>query len=403
METTPRVCTWATLLALLLVPITALGQEFEGFDDFLDLFEATEQDHRAVLAEQFIEWQESRGGFPIAEPGGSVLFFYLAAPGEDEVHLTGDFLARSHFNVFWMFPGEPMAQVGQVFYARRSFESDARLDYAYVVDGETIRDPLNPRTLFSGTGGGEVSELVMPEHNLPSATEKRQGVDEGLLVLLDEPNDPPVTIYLPPGYDSDQRYPTLYTTDGSAWLELIRLPTILDNLISEEKISPLIVVMIDVTEDRSSWYQYNPEYLRYLERVIERIDAEYSTRPDPGSRIHIGTSAGGRATVYVGMERPELFEKVASLSPSFSGPVSYWEPYFSGRRQPPGNLSVWMSAGTYEGYIYDDVRTMQAFFDRAGLSVMTAYNPQGHSFGAWQENAIEALRFFLAPGQESTD
>lgn len=403
MDTTIRGGFWATLLAVLLVPVTALGQEFEGFDDFLERYEATEQGHRAVLAEQFIEWQEAGGGFPIAESSGSVLFFYLAGPGEDEVHLTGDFLARSHFNVFWMFPGESMEQVGQVFYARHRFESDARLDYAYVVDGETTLDPLNPRTIFSGTGGGEVSELVMPEHNVPSEIEKRQGVAEGMLVSLDDPNNPPVTVYLPPGYDSDESYPTLYTADGSAWLELIGLPTILDNLISEEEISPLIVVMIDATENRSSWYQYNPEYLSYLERVIERIDAEYSTRPQPGSRIHIGTSAGGRATVYAGMERPELFEKVALLSPSLSGPVFYWEPYFAGRRHPPRNLSVWMSAGTYEGYIYDDARTMQEFFDRAGLSVMATYNPQGHSFGAWQADAIEALRYFLAPSDESAD
>jgi enterochelin esterase-like enzyme len=389
------------MFVLALAPSGLRAQQFTGFDDFLRTYEAALPEARPGLLQAFIEWQRPRGGFPVVEQGGNVVFFYAAKGGERDVRVVGDFRPSSFFSVYWDTAGETMKRVGSVFYRRHAFEPDARIDYALVVDGSRMPDPLNPRTLVSGPGGGEVSELVMPGHRLPREAVERPGGPKGTVHIVQEPwATPKITVYLPPGYDPSNRYPTLYTADGSAWVELVRLPTILDNLIADAAIEPVIAVMIDPGHDRSSWYSYNPEYLAYLRRVVEYADQHYSTRRAADQRLHAGTSAGGRAAAFVGLELPGLFSNIAMLSPAFSGPVYFWEPYFSGRKRPAPTLRVWMSAGSYEGYIHRDAQAMQSYFERVGIPTRAVYLRQGHSFGAWREGAASMLRHFFPPRRD---
>jgi enterochelin esterase-like enzyme len=257
-------------------------------------------------------------------------------------------------------------------------------------------DVLNSRKVISGPGGGEVSELVMPKHRVPAETLPREGIPHGTLRVVQELwATPKVTVYVPPGYDSSKRYPTLYTADGSAWNELIKLPTILDNLISDRAIEPLIAVMVDATNDRRGWYYYNPEYLTYVRRVLDYVDSHYSTRARADQRAHVGTSAGGRAALYVGLELPNFFEKIGMLSPSLDAPAYMYEPYFSGSKRPNRNLEVWLSAGSYEGSIYRDTQTMEAYFKRVGVRTRSVYLHQGHSFEAWREATPNMLKYFF--------
>lgn len=390
------------LLGLFLVPSDTRAQEFSDFSDFLARYEGERAETRPEIVRAFIAWQNSRGGFPIVGAAGEVVFVHFGDMSDSTVQLVGDFKPRSPIDVYWSPEGETLERVGStVFYLRRTFEPDARIDYGFRIDGALAVDRMNPRRIVSGPAGGvEVSELVMPIHRLPEEPIERAGVPSGTLHGLTEPwMEHRVTVYLPPGYDSSRTYSVLYTADGSAWAELIRLPTILDNLIAAGRIEPIIAVMIDSAPDRSAWYSYNPEYLEYLVRVVEYVDARYATRPLPTARVHAGTSAGGRATAYVGFEIPNLFHNLGLLSPSFSGPIYYWEPYFSGQSRPNPNLRIWMSAGTYEGYIHRDTQTMQRYFERVGIPVESVFFHQGHSFGAWREASIEMLEHFFRVGR----
>jgi enterochelin esterase family protein len=383
------------LVLLLLCPWITAAQDFVDFDDFLRRYEATPESLKPALAQAFVNWQRRRGGFPIRKSNGEAVFFYIGDSQGTDVRLTGDFRQASFSNVNWDNVGEPMDRVGSVFYKRKRFEPDARLDYKFVIDGKDRRDPLNPRTLISGSGGGEVSELVMPEHRMPSIAPIQDGRQGSLRQIEESWAQPRVTVYLPPGYDPSNRYPTIYTADGAAWVELIRLPALLDQLIAKRAIEPVIAVMIDAAADRSAWYSYNEDYLKYLRRVIDHVDKSYATRPQAIARVHAGTSAGGRAALYAGLELPGLFSNLALLSPSLSGPVYYFEPYFSGRQRPDPKSRIWMSAGTYEGYIYRDAQVLEAYFKKVEIPVRAVYLHQGHSFGAWRESTEEMLLHFF--------
>jgi enterochelin esterase family protein len=378
----------------------ALAAEFAGFDDFLARYTAAEPARREALASQFVDWQKQHGGFPVTTAAGDVVFVYFAAAGERAVSLTGDFLPGGRSDLYWRLPGESMQARGRIFFARHHFEPDARLDYVYVVDGTRRTDPLNPESIVSGTGHGPASVLSMPAHKRPRELADA-GSPKGTVINVDEAwATPKIAVYLPPGYDPAVRYPVLYTADGAAWAELIHLPLILDNLVAAGEIRPIIAVMIDAAEDRGAWYLYNPAYLQYLERVVRYVDGRFATMQAPAFRAHAGTSAGARAALYAGLERPELFGKIALLSPALgdtADPGNYLVPLLRGAGHVPKGMSVWIGAGTYEGVLYDDARALLQRFEETDTGTVHAFGHHGHSFGAWQENAIAVLKHFFPP------
>lgn len=382
---------------LVLAQTAPRAQGFAGFDDFLRRYGAATPDAQSTLARSFIDWQQQRGGFPIAEDATHIVFLYVADRVPHDVRLVGDFRTQSVSSVYWDTAGEPLTRVGSLFYLRRTFESDARLDYRFVVDDRNTLDPLNPRTIVSGAGNGDASVLVMPEHQVPRATLLDPTVARGSLHPVQEAwATPKVTVYLPAGYDPQRTYPSLYTADGSAWLSYIGLPTILDNLVAAKEIEPVIAVMIDADVDRSGWYNCNPAYLTYLTRVVAFVDRQYPTRPGAKARVHAGTSAGGRAAAFVGFERPELFGNVGLLSPSIGSEPSCLGRYL-GDQTRPKSLRAWIASGTYERGIHQDSEALGAFFRRAGTPVEERTVHQGHSFGAWSEDAVDMLRYFFRP------
>ena len=405
--------TWLLLTAV--VALKAAGPESRvttpsGFEDFARRYRDAAPNKRADLAQTFIEERRSLGGFPIVESDNTVVFLYVGQGTEQNVSLVGDFRTRSFNSPYWNEAGESLSRIvpdAPVFFRRMKIEPDARLDYQFAVDGKYALDVLNRRTLVSGAapsrgGDGETaSELVMPGYRSSPATAVRDDVQRGRVSVIDEPwATPRVTIYLPPGYDAARKYPVVYTADGRQWRDFMGLPTILDNLAADRTIEPVIAVMIDSAKDRNDWYLFNPAYLEYVERVVDYVDRHYSTRVGPQFRLHVGSSAGGRVGLYVGLERPGLFSDVALMSPSLTAPPHYYEPYFSGRKRPDRRLKVWLSAGTYEGYIHADTQLMERYLRKAGLSVKAVYTHEGHSFGAWRNLAPAMLAHFFPPKRE---
>jgi enterochelin esterase-like enzyme len=290
---------------------------------------------------------------------------------------------------------------GAVFYKRLRFETDARLDYAFRVDGEHRLDPLNPAVVKSGMTG-EANEVVMPGYRRSTPLVARAETTRGTLrVVNQEWAKSRVVVYLPAGYDPSREHPVVYTTDGGAWIDYVDLPAILDHLIAEGVIEPLIAVMIDPLEDRGPWYDFDSGYPAYLETVVAHVDGAFSTRTGAADRLHIGTSAGGRATLSVWLERPDLFRNLAMLSPALAGRRRSIESRFHGSGRDHGNLRVWLSAGTYEGAIHRETRVLERRLRSAGASTKAVYTHEGHSFGAWRNLTGAMLEYFFPLRPES--
>ena len=342
--------------------------------------------------------QKAGGEFPIMAADGSVIFLYQGTGKEKTVRLTGEFKTESFYSSNWDKDGvalAPLAENSDVFFVKMRIEPTARLEYQFIVDGERKLDPLNPRKTFNGVVASEVSELVMPKYPLPDDGDNSEKISKGTIQpLTADWVLAPISVYLPAGYSSARSYSVVYTADGSAWLKYMALAATLDRLIDKKMIEPVIVVMIDPTEDRRNWYLFNSEYLKYLDKIVRFVDGHYSTKADPKHRLHLGTSAGGRAALYAGFERPDLFLNLALLSPSLTGSVSYFAPYFSGKKRLKRGLKVWISAGSYEGSLSQDAKTMEKYFKANGVKVRGNYTHEGHSLQAWRYQAPLALRYF---------
>jgi enterochelin esterase-like enzyme len=127
------------------------------------------------------------------------------------------------------------------------------------------------------------------------------------------------------------------------------------------------------------------------------VDAHYSTRAAASGRLHLGSSAGGRISLAVVLERPDLFTNAALFSPSLTAPPHYYEPYFTGRRRPDPRLRVWLSAGTYEAYMHEDARMLERYLRTTGIALTTTYTHEGHSYAAWRNLSSQALELFFRP------
>jgi len=396
----PPVAVLSVAALLLAAPAPAGG--FAGFDDFLGRLERAPTGARAELTGRYVAWQRERGGFPVVEKD-AVVFVYVGSANEKAVRVIGDFKLR-HFNtVLWDASGEPLSAAGGVFWRRMRIEPDARLQYQFLVDGKLVNDPLNPRTFVTGISPAAgkdpalASDLVMPGYHLRDLARPR-GARPGRTVPVEEAwANPKVTVHLPAGYDPARRYPVLYVADGGAWARFLGITTILDNLAADGSIEPVIAVLIDPTEDRSGWYNFRAPYLPYLEKVVTWVDAHYATRATAAGRVHVGSSAGARATLAVVLERPDLFAGAGLFSPTITAPPSYFEPYITGRKRPDPRLRFWLSAGSYEGYVLEDARWLERYLRTTGIAVAATYTHEAHSLAAYQNLAGDMLVFFF-PG-----
>jgi predicted alpha/beta superfamily hydrolase len=179
----------------------------------------------------------------------------------------------------------------------------------------------------------------------PCAAEERPHTLTGTFRTIEDfrsqflPSARKVLVYLPPGYDRDtaRRYPVLYLHDGQNLFDGAtsfipgkewRVDETAERLIEAGAVEPLIIVGIYNTgEQRMAEYTPTPDpkygggqadlYGRLLvEELKPRIDAEYRTRPDAASTGLGGSSLGGLVSLYLGLKYPNVFGRLAIVSPS---------------------------------------------------------------------------------------
>jgi len=136
-----------------------------------------------------------------------------------------------------------------------------------------------------------------------------------------------VTIYVPPGYATDQarRYPVVYLLHGYGGRDdtfikrLATLPEAEDRLAAAQGFSAAIVVMPDAfTLHKGSMYSSSPttgDWERFIaEDLVAYVDSHYRTLVSRQSRGLAGHSMGGYGAIRIGMKRPDVFSALYVLS-----------------------------------------------------------------------------------------
>jgi enterochelin esterase family protein len=138
-------------------------------------------------------------------------------------------------------------------------------------------------------------------------------------------------VYLPPGYDAGSaNYPVLYLLHGAggdetSWVERQQAHVILDNLIAEGRLDPLVVVMpYGYTsrraegERRSGAADYKTDMeefaIDFFNDLIPLVESRYRVTADRDHRAIAGLSMGGGQALAIGVTHPEIFRSVAGFS-----------------------------------------------------------------------------------------
>ena len=248
---------------------------------------------------------------------------------------------------------------------------------------------------------------------------RRKAPRPGRLEHIDEPRK--MTIYLPPGYEKGEtRYPVLYMQDGQNLFEPERafipgqhwkLAETADKAIGERTARPMVIVGID-HGGPARIEEYTPTHDasrdagggadKYAHLLIDElkplIDSRYRTIPDDTGLG--GSSLGGLVTMHLGLTHPEVFSKLAVMSPSV-----WWNnraileevDRFDG-----SHPRIWLDVGGREGR--DTLRDARALRDRLHARGWTRANfayledARGdHSERTWARRVRKVLEFLYPP------
>lgn len=224
-------------------------------------------------------------------------------------------------------------------------------------------------------------------------------------------------VYTPPGYSANRKYPVLYLLHGiggtdTEWTKSCHADNIVDNLLAEGKLQPMVLVFPDGNSSRTAadlaapppapaaapaagtppgrggrmnmdaWL--TPFENDLLKDIIPYIDSHYSVYTDRDHRALAGLSMGGGQTLNIGLVHPETFAWVGGFS---SAPDT---------RQPPTALVpdpsvpkqlklIWLGCGNKDGLIRIS-QAVHAYLKENGVPHIWHVDGNAHDTTEWDNN-----------------
>ena len=129
-----------------------------------------------------------------------------------------------------------------------------------------------------------------------------------------------VCVYVPAQYVPGTDAPVIVSAD--AYGMRYNLPTILDNMIFDQRLPAMVAVMIDNGgSERSMEYDtVSDKYVQFVEEeVLPRAEKEANVKlsKDPEARMTLGGSSGGAVALTMAWYRPDLYHRVLTYSGTF--------------------------------------------------------------------------------------
>jgi enterochelin esterase-like enzyme len=149
-----------------------------------------------------------------------------------------------------------------------------------------------------------------------------------------------ITVYIPAQYKQGTEAPFMVVHDGPGPSKNpnIGMKTILDNLIAQKRIPPIIVIAISngggdaQGHERGKEYDnMNGDYATYIEEeVLPRVEKNCQVKltKDPDGRAAMGNSSGGSAALIMAWFRNDLYHRVLTTSGTFVNQAWPFDPKY---------------------------------------------------------------------------
>jgi enterochelin esterase-like enzyme len=360
---------------------------------------------------------------------------------------TKNVLVQSSFYP-WMMVRRQMTQIKNtdIWYKTAKIPNDASFTYQFTVNDprlpfadpyswnqfkiEFFNDPLNPQNYIfpkdqenPDDEAQELSLLEMPnapqsKYLLPSENVKKGKLEKHQFKSAILANERRIWVYTPVDYSPKRKYPTVIFFDGFDYLNYIPTQTILDNLISEGEIPPIVAVFVANPLDdgvREKEFQCNPLFADFaVKELLPWIHSNYATSSEAKKTTLVGLSFGGLASAFIALNHPENFGNVILQSPSlwwgkdYYGEDGEWltEAYIKANKT---NVRFYMEVGTLEVFpstrkgrpnAFHAVRHFRDVLQLKGNEVYYHEFDGGHEYINWGESLPDALIKILSQNKK---
>jgi enterochelin esterase-like enzyme len=399
----PKVPGWVPVLVPVLLPVlftlalTGCAGDPQSWAALKKQLPGMESEQRDAAIEKFIA---AKGGTPIIENQTRLVFFARDVNGKTP-RVVGD------FNAWAATPQGYDAAIGKMTridgtnwsYLEGTSYTNARAEYVFFFDADTVADPLNPRTVQAYAGPR--SEIRMPFWVPSPEVDEQTPAPAGELIaetLISRSLLGPrrVWFYLPPGYAAatDTLYPVVYILDGANYVEKMDVPKILDRLIARKAIPPVIAVFSE-PGDRQEEYTRNPRWRAFLSsELVPAVDKRFRTFPAPDHRIILGSSLAAYGAVDLAVEFPSVFGLCAALAPPEQ--VASVIANQAHARAAAVSIRFFVLGGVYDAMI-DGARRLRTTLDGVNAPVTYLEVSEGHNTNTFRNHLDDAINALLTP------
>ncbi len=207
-----------------------------------------------------------------------------------------------------------------------------------------------------------------------------QGIVTELLFETDNYRKPlDVHVYTPPCYVSTQEdYPVLYLMHGGGgspqlWLSTVKMPELVDDLIQQQIIQPMILVM-------PRQFDYGVGFVDFLQSdIVPVINMEFRTIPDTQSKGILGISAGGGTVTQLALgQENSLFGNIAIIAGINSVNQDLIAENIIKLSQQEMHPNVLLDVGDADG-LRKHHEKLKALFDDAAIEITYWMDEGGHN------------------------
>ena len=253
----------------------------------------------------------------------------------------------------------------------------------------------------------------------------REGIAHGKLERVDYDSKTVgvkswMQVYTPPGYSKEKKYPVLYLLHGiggnerEEWAKGGVANVILDNLIADKKIEPLILVLPNGNATTNTaggggpggsggraagfggWGK--PFENDLIKDIIPFIEANYSVKAERESRALAGLSMGGGQSLNIGLGNLDTFAWIGGFSsaPNTSPP----EQLVSEPDQTTKQLKLlYLSCGNKDGLIRVS-QGVHAWLKQKNVPHIWHVDEHAHDFQHWKKGLYNFAQLIFKPTTE---
>jgi enterochelin esterase family protein len=323
--------------------------------------------------------------------------FRIEAPKAEEVTVSGDWMPRGSSEALtkgedgiWSVTLGPLPPSVYL--------------YSFTVDGVTNIDPVNPdvkmriRTTASLVTVPGEKPMIWEPRDVPHGSVTTNWQKSSVLGDTRE-----IYVYTPPGYEQNtsRRYPVLYLFHGSGdpsrswtWPGYVNL--ILDNLLAEGKVVPMIVVMpfghtVPMTAPREERGKNNEYYEQYiLKDVMPMVESKYRAASGRENRAIAGLSMGGGQSLWIGLGHLDMFASVGAFSSAVPGD---FEKRFTDLMADPDGTNkklklFWIACGK-DDFILERSENMVKLLKEHGINHTYRQTEGAHTWTVWRHHIAE--------------